>query len=278
MADGFNLTTIELDEGEKILDCIPVRDFNLDDHFLAMATRQGLVKKTDLSSYSRPKKGGIIAIKLKEDDELVDVAVVKPGDEIVLSTAEGMAIRFAQEDARPMGRNSSGVKGIKIQAGDSLAGMVVADPNADLLTVCENGYGKRTPFGPNRDDVDGTESSSKVYRTQNRGGKGLRDIKATERNGKVVDIIRVDDEDEVLMMTKGGKIQRIRAEEISVVGRNTQGVRIMKTDDDQIAAVVRIPPEEISEEDEAAAQIVDDSPISETSEEPDASTDQPSEE
>ena len=272
------INLLNLDEGEKILDCIPVRDFNLDDHFLAMATRQGLVKKTDLSSYSRPKKGGIIAIKLKDDDELVDVAVVKPGDEIVLSTAEGMAIRFAQEDARPMGRNTSGVKGIKIQAGDSLAGMVVADPNADLLTVCENGYGKRTPFGPNRDDVDGTESSSKVYRTQNRGGKGLRDIKATERNGKVVDIIRVDDEDEVLMMTKGGKIQRIRAEEISVVGRNTQGVRIMKTDDDQIAAVVRIPPEEISEEDEAAAQIVDDSPISETSEEPDASTDQPSEE
>ncbi len=272
------INLLNLDEGEKILDCIPVRDFNLDDHFLAMATRQGLVKKTDLSSYSRPKKGGIIAIKLKDDDELVDVAVVKPGDEIVLSTAEGMAIRFAQEDARPMGRNTSGVKGIKIQAGDSLAGMVVADPNADLLTVCENGYGKRTPFGPNRDDVDGSESSSKVYRTQNRGGKGLRDIKATERNGKVVDIIRVDDEDEVLMMTKGGKIQRIRAVEISVVGRNTQGVRIMKTDDDQIAAVVRIPPEEISEEDEAAAQIVDDSPTSEMSEEPDASTDQPSEE
>ena len=272
------INLLNLDEGEKILDCIPVRDFNLENHFLAMATRQGLVKKTDLSSYSRPKKGGIIAIKLKEDDELVDVAVVKPGDEIVLSTAEGMAIRFAQEDARPMGRNTSGVKGIKIQTGDSLAGMVVADPNADLLTVCENGYGKRTPFGPNREDVDGSESSSKGYRTQNRGGKGLRDIKATERNGKVVDIIRVDDNDEVLMMTKGGKIQRIRAEEISVVGRNTQGVRIMKTDDDQIAAVVRIPPEEISEEDEVAAQLVDDSTTSEITEEPEASTDQPSEE
>lgn len=272
------INLLNLDEGEKILDCIPVRDFNLENHFLAMATRQGLVKKTDLSSYSRPKKGGIIAIKLKEDDELVDVAMVKPGDEIVLSTAEGMAIRFAQEDARPMGRNTSGVKGIKIQAGDSLAGMVVADPSADLLTVCENGYGKRTPFGPNREDVDGSESSSKGYRTQNRGGKGLRDIKATERNGKVVDIIRVDDNDEVLMMTKGGKIQRIRAEEISVVGRNTQGVRIMKTDDDQIAAVVRIPPEEISEEDEVAAQLVDDSPTSEVPEAPEGSTDQPSEE
>jgi len=259
------INLLNLDEGEKILDCIPVRDFKLEDHFLTMATRRGLVKKTDLSSYSRPKKGGIIAIKLKDDDELVDVALVKPGDEIVLSTAEGMAIRFAQEDARPMGRNTSGVKGIKIQDGDSLVGMVVADPEADLLTVCENGYGKRTPFGPNRIDVDGSESSAKVYRTQNRGGKGLRDIKATERNGKVVDIIRVDDNDEVLMMTKGGKIQRIRAVEISVVGRNTQGVRIMKTDSDQIAAVVRIPPEEITEEDEAAAQSTEPPEISEAS-------------
>lgn len=259
------INLLNLDEGEKILDCIPVRDFKLEEHFLAMATRQGLVKKTDLSSYSRPKKGGIIAIKLKDDDELVDVALVKPGDEIVLSTAEGMAIRFAQEDARPMGRNTSGVKGIKIQPGDSLVGMVVADPEADLLTVCENGYGKRTPFGPNRDDVDGSESSSKAYRTQNRGGKGLRDIKATERNGKVVDIIRVDNNDEVLMMTKGGKIQRIRAEEISVVGRNTQGVRIMTTDSDEIAAVVRIPPEEIVDEDEAAAQSTEPLETTETS-------------
>ncbi len=276
------INLLNLDEGEKILDCIPVRDFNLKDHFLAMATRQGLVKKTDLSSYSRPKKGGIIAIKLKDDDELVDVALVKPGDEIVLSTAEGMAIRFAQEDARPMGRNTSGVKGINIQDGDSLVGMVVADPAADLLTVCENGYGKRTPFGPHRTDAEGSESSNKTYRTQNRGGKGLRDIKATERNGKVVDIVRVDDEDEVLMMTKGGKIQRIRAEEISVVGRNTQGVLIMKTDGDQIAAVVRIPPEEISEEDEAAAQettpAVDSSAASTPPETPEEPTEEPADE
>jgi len=280
------INLLNLDEGEQILDCIPVRDFKLENHFLAMATRQGLVKKTDLASYSRPKKGGIIAIKLKDDDELVDVALVKSGDEIVLSTAQGMAIRFAQEDARPMGRNTSGVKGIKIQDGDELVGMVVADPEADLLTVCENGYGKRTPFGPNRPDVDGTESSGKVYRTQNRGGKGLRDIKATDRNGKVVDIVRVDDDDEVLMMTKGGKIQRIRAAEISVVGRNTQGVRVMKTDDDQIAAVVRIPPEEITEEDEAAAEISASTESSETPETPqvseapeadDSSTDEASE-
>lgn len=248
------INLLRLEEGEQILDCIPVRDFDVEGHFLTMATRQGLIKKTDLSAYSRPKKGGIIAIKLRDDDELVDVAIVKPGDEIILSTAEGMAIRFSQTDARPMGRNTSGVKGINLSADDSVAGMVVADPTAQLLTICENGYGKRTPFGPNRDQASGEEASSKIYRTQKRGGKGLRDIKATHRNGNVVDIVRVDDEDEVLMMTKGGKIQRIRASDISIVGRNTQGVRIMKTDDgDALAAVVRVPPDELDDESEATA-------------------------
>ena len=147
-----------------------------------------------------------------------------------------------------MGRNTSGVKGITLRNEDTVVGMVVADPEAQLLTVCENGYGKRTSFGPNRDQASGDEMSSKGYRTQRRGGKGLRDIKTTERNGSVVDIVRVDDEDEVLMMTKGGKIQRIRASDISIVGRNTQGVRIMTTDNgDTLAAVVRVPPEELDD-------------------------------
>ena len=130
----------------------------------------------------------------------------------------------------------------------------MAKDTTTVLTATKNGYGKRTCFGPNRDQGSGDEASSKVYRTQKRGGKGLRDIKATDRNGIVVDIIRVDDDDEVLMMTKGGKIQRDRASEISIVGRNTQGVRIMKTDDgDTIAAVVRVPPDELDDESEATA-------------------------
>ena len=136
-------------EGEKIADCRAVRDFSQPDHYLMMATRRGLVKKTPLMQYSRPLKGGIIAIKLKEDDELVDVAVTQKGDEVVLSTKHGMAIRFNEADARPMGRNTSGVKGINLSSDDELVGMVVADPDATLLTACENGYGKRTPFGPN---------------------------------------------------------------------------------------------------------------------------------
>ncbi len=140
---------LNLAEDEQITDCRAVRDFDQPDNYLVMATARGLVKKTPLEAYSRPMKSGIIAIKLREGDALVDVVVAKPGDELVLATAHGMAIRFKQSDARPMGRNSSGVKGIKLVGDDSVVGMVVADPDATLLTVCANGYGKRTPFGPN---------------------------------------------------------------------------------------------------------------------------------
>lgn len=261
---------LSLREGERIADCRPVRDFDLPGHFLVMATRKGLVKKTELEAYSRPRSHGIIAIKLREDDELVDVVVTKPGDEVVLATANGMAIRFKESDVRSMGRNSSGVKGIALTGGDELVGMVVADPDATLLTVCENGYGKRTPFGPNTESIAETSveaespengeseepveeniseeeelSSGNRYRIQRRGGKGLRDIKATARNGKVIGIVPVTDEDELIMMTTGGKLQRIAAREISVIGRNTQGVRIMSLDEnDKLAAIVRVPKEE----------------------------------
>ena len=268
---------LNLTEGESITDCRAVRDFNEPDHYLVMATARGLVKKTPLEQYSRPKKTGIIAINLREGDSLVDVVVAKPGDELVLSTAHGMAIRFKQSDARPMGRNSSGVKGIKLAGDDSVVGMVVADPDATLLTVCANGYGKRTPFGPNlggpdeelpehgeQDDADveaetdehdepdaaeetgeHEETSQRSYRTQRRGGKGLRDIKTTERNGPVVGIVGVSDADELLMMTAHGKLQRIAASDISIIGRNTQGVKIMSLDDDDtLVAVKRVPQDE----------------------------------
>jgi DNA gyrase subunit A len=269
---------LNLQEGEKIADCFAMRDFNLPGHFLMMATRKGLVKKTPLDDYSRPKRGGIIAIKLREDDELVDVVVTKPGDEVVLATANGMAIRFNEADARSMGRNTSGVKGIRLVGDDSLVGMVVADSDATLLTACENGYGKRTNFGPStagevgegpapddeatlesadteetpgeEDGEEDASSSSTRYRTQRRGGKGLRDIKTTGRNGRVIGISRVDERDELLMMSARGKIQRIAAREISVIGRNTKGVRIMSLDaGDTLAAVVRVPQEDADDQD-----------------------------
>jgi DNA gyrase subunit A len=248
---------LNLEKGEEIAECLAIRDFDQEGYYVVMATRSGLVKKTPLEQYSRPKRGGIIAIKLREGDELVDAAVVGPGDEVVLVTADGMAIRFRESDARPMGRNTSGVKGISLAGDDRVVGMVVADPDATLLTVCENGYGKRTPFGPNANDGDEdsseeeTASSSARYRTQNRGGKGLRDIRTTARNGKVVSVARVTDDDEVFMMTANGKIQRIEAGDIGVIGRNTQGVRIMNVDaDDSLVAIVRVPPDEEAEEPE----------------------------
>ncbi len=252
---------LNLAEGEKIADCRAVRNFDLEDHFLVMATKSGLVKKTALGAYGRPKKGGIIAIKLRDDDELIDIGITKPGDELILSTAQGMAIRFAQDEIRAMGRNTSGVKGISLSADDQVVGMVVADPEATLLTVCEHGYGKRTPFGPHAAEIanlaQGDEdelSSSSRYRTQKRGGKGLRDIKATARNGQVISINRVDDEDEILMMTARGKIQRVAVNEIGVIGRNTQGVRIMSLDDgDALAGIVRVPQEE-EEDDKSEAK------------------------
>jgi DNA gyrase subunit A len=289
-AKGRNLVNLlNLDADEKVADCRAIRDFDRPGAFLVMATKNGLVKKTDLSAYSRPYKAGLIAIKMREGDELVDVAVVEPGDEIVLATAKGKAIRFRQSDARPMGRAASGVKGISLRAGDYVVGMAIADENAYLLTVCENGYGKRTPFGPNAaatspeelealgdalemtaagadpgdavDDAeletpenaeaeDGEESgdgaSNRRYRTQRRGGGGLLDVKTTKRNGKVVDVLRVDAGDEVMTITARGKIQRFAIDEIRETGRNTQGVRLMNVDvDDAIVAINRIPRDEV---------------------------------
>ncbi len=261
---------LRLAEDEKVTDCRPVRQFD-EDSYLVMATRNGLVKKTLLQAYSRPLRGGIIAIKLRPGDELVDVVVARDGDELLLATAGGMVIRFAESDVRAMGRAASGVKGITLSKGDRVVGMVIADPEKYLLTVCEHGYGKRTPFGPGQLDDEpeepsdleaeaagtdaedengsnGHPSSTMRYRLQRRGGKGIRDIKTTPRNGPVVGIASVAEEDEVLMITARGKIQRIHVSEISVIGRNTQGVRLMTLDEgDTVAAVVRVPQEEPEE-------------------------------
>lgn len=225
---------IQLGEGEKITGLIPVRKFN-DDEFLLMATRRGTVKKTELSAYGRPLKGGIIALGIDEGDQLIAVSLTKANDHVLLSTRDGMAIRFDESDARPMGRPAHGVRGIKLEDGDEVVGMVVAagdgDP-ASLLTVCANGYGKRTAL---------TE-----YRSQSRGGKGLIDIKTTDRNGPVVAITKVDDDDEVMITTTGGIIIRTRVRDVSLIGRNTQGVRLIRVDEgDTVSSVAKLPKDEL---------------------------------
>ena len=242
---------LQLDEGERVANCFSVREFP-DDEYLIIATRKGLVKKTALSAYGRPMKGGIIAIRLDDDDSLVDVRIVCEGDDVLLATANGMAIRFAQSDARCMGRATRGVKGITLARDDEVVGMVVADPSRTLLTACAHGYGKRTPFGNGDDDGDDTNSNMR-YRRQGRGGKGLRNIKTTDRNGKVVDVLSVSEEDEVLMITSGGKIQRIRASDVGVIGRNTQGVRIIRLDEGDVLVSCALISSGILEEEQAEA-------------------------
>ncbi|MCL4114572.1 UNVERIFIED_CONTAM: hypothetical protein GTU68_054785 [Idotea baltica] len=238
-----NLLQMGPDEG--ISNCLNTREFP-DDQYLIIGTKNGTVKKTALSAYSRPMKGGIIAIKLDEDDALVDVRIVNEGQDVVLGMASGMSIRFAESDARSMGRATRGVKGVKLAKGDSVVGLVVADTDRTLLTVCEKGY-------------DSTRSNMQ-YRRQKRGGKGLRDIRTTDRNGKVVDILSVAEDDHLLMITSGGKIQRIRVSDISQIGRNTQGVRVIRLkDDDQLVSCARIPGEIVADE-EAPPTKPEDSP------------------
>jgi len=270
---------LSLKPEEKITSLIPVRRFDAGGH-LIMATRRGLVKKTALQEYSRPRSGGIIGINLDEGDTLIDVVLTKPGDEVLLCTRNGMAIRFDESNARAMGRNARGVKGITLQGDDEVIGMVVADPEGYLLTVCENGYGKRTPFGANvagaepaeveespeesaaeepaaenaGEEEGGTERSAMHYRKQRRGGKGIRDIRTSERNGHVVGVVSVRDADDIMLITTGGMVNRTHVREIRVVGRNTQGVRIMNLNEgDKIASIAQV----AREEPEERAQPVD---------------------
>jgi len=269
---------LNLAEGEKVAECLAIRNFSEAGAYLIMSTKSGLIKKTPLDEYSRPKRVGIIAINLKEGDELVAATIANESDEIIMSSSRGQAVRFRQGSVRSSGRNAQGVRGIKLRSGDTCVGMIVADPDATLLTVCECGYGKRTPIGANSPaadipddeatdesaapeaDVSGGEdgeegdSSSNRYPTKGRGTMGVRDIKTTDRNGPVVAIEVVRESDELLLMTARGKLQRIRASDISVIGRNTQGVRIMSLDEgDSIVAVVRVPPEEETEDSVVAA-------------------------
>jgi DNA gyrase subunit A len=270
-----NVLTLKAEE--KIEGVIPVRHFE-ENTFLLMATKKGLIKKTELTEYSRPRQGGVIGISLEDGDALIDVALVRPGDEVVLSSRNGMAIRFSEADARPMGRNTKGVRGIKLVGADEVVGMVVADPEGQLLTVCENGYGKRTPFGAHTADIgeeadgeadvevteavtsdtetvaegdalaEGDERSSMRYRRQRRGGKGVKDIRTSERNGQVVGVVPVRDTDDLMLITLQGMVTRIRASEVRITGRNTQGVRVINPNEgDKVASVAKVAREEVAE-------------------------------
>ncbi len=217
---------LELQRGERVATTLAVRDFE-DASFVVMATRRGLVKKTELSAYSRPTAKGIAAIRINPGDELISVRVSKREDDIFLTTRQGKAIRFPEADLRPMGRVAVGNIGIRMDPDDEVVAMEMIKEGETILTVTANGFGKRT--------------RTEEYRAQSRGGKGILTIKTTERNGPVVYAYQVNDSDQLMIITGQGKIIRLRVADISVRGRNTQGVKLIDLGEgEQVVAVAKV--------------------------------------
>jgi len=214
---------LNLQKDERIKSIIPIAKFE-ESWYLNMVTKNGLIKKTSLKEYSNPRKGGIIAINLKEGDSLIEVILTQDGEELIVASKGGMAVKFKGDQIRPVGRNSMGVRAIRL-VDDEVIGVTRA--NDTLLTITENGYGKRTKV----DD----------YRLINRGGKGVINIKTSERNGKVAGVRSVTDKDDLIFVTQNGILIRTSAKDISTIGRNTQGLRIMKLNDgDKVISVAKV--------------------------------------
>jgi DNA gyrase subunit A len=218
-----NLLPLEADE--RINAVLPIREFSTD-HFVFMATALGTVKKTPLVDFSRPRASGIIAIDLRDEDYLIDVAITDGSQDIMLFSNAGKVIRFREADVRAMGRTACGVRGIKLQPGQQVISLIIAS-DSPVLTATENGYGKRT--------------LAEDYPVYGRGGQGVIAIQVTERNGAVVGAVSADDKDEVMLISGGGTLVRTRVNEISVMGRNTQGVRLIALDEgEQLVGIERI--------------------------------------
>ncbi len=228
---------LDLQDEETITGMVPVAEFE-QDSFLLMATEGGKVKKTRLDAFGKRGSGGIIAINLAEGDRLIGVRKTSGDDQVMLGTRGGRAIRFHEEDVRPMGRTAAGVRGIRLRGKDKVVDPALVREQAALLTVCQNGYGKRTEFAE--------------YSLQKRGGLGLLDIKTTRRNGPVVAMREVTEDQELILVTQQGMTVRIPVDSISCIGRNTQGVRLINTSEgDRVSGVVTLEPEEGEEDSEA---------------------------
>jgi DNA gyrase subunit A len=220
---------LALSKDEKVTATLPVKDFPAD-RYVVMATKLGVIKKTELSAYGNPRQGGIIALSLDQGDKLIGVEVTDGQREILLGTKQGITIRFKEADVRAMGRTAHGVRGITLEPGDEVIGMetITPDSTTAILTVTEGGYGKRTPVNE--------------YRVQGRGGKGIISVKTTERNGLAVGFLQVRDDDEIMLMAAQGKVLRCKVDDIREIGRNTQGVRLLDLDgeEDRVVAVARL--------------------------------------
>jgi DNA gyrase subunit A len=211
--------------------------------YIVFVTQNGLIKRTKLEAFSRPRPSGLKALSIEENDSLIAVMLAKGDEDVIIGTATGMAIRFDQKEVRAMGRTAFGVKGITLEPGDHVVGAELAKPGATLLTITENGYGKRTAI--------------EEYRLTHRGGKGVIDIKTGDRNGNVVATLQVSDADELILITNRGTLIRTRATDVSVIGRNTQGVRLMglQQEGEKVVGATRAPEER--EADAAAAVAAD---------------------
>jgi DNA gyrase subunit A len=229
---------LALASDEKVTATLPVKEFR-EDRYVVMATKQGVIKKTELSAYGNPRQGGIIALTLDEGDRLIAVEITDGQREILLGTRQGIVIRFKEEDVRPMGRTAHGVRGITLEEGNEVIGMetITPDSTTSILTITEGGYGKRTPVSE--------------YRIQGRAGKGIISVKTTEKNGLAVGFLQVRDGDEIMIMAAQGKILRCKVDDFREIGRNTQGVRVLELDspEDRVVGVARLA--EAGERDEA---------------------------
>lgn len=226
---------LPLGEGESVVSVLPVKEF-VEGKYVISVTKNGYVKKTAMMNYANLRITGIIGLKLDEDDELITCGISNGEDDILIATKQGKAIRFSEKECRPMGRSARGVGGIKFGSeDDEVIGMQVIEGDGAILSVCENGYGKRTPI--------------EEYRRQTRAGKGIYTIKVTDRNGPVMGIMQVSNDNHLMIMTSAGKVTRFHVNEVGIVGRNTQGVRLMKVDDGEkvisVALIASIDGEEV---------------------------------
>ncbi|NJD89994.1 MAG: DNA gyrase subunit A [Geobacter sp.] len=236
---------LNLSQDEKVSAILSVREFS-EDKFIMMATRQGVVKKTPLLEYSHPRAGGILAVNLDEGDKLIEVALTDGKQDVLLASRNGKSIRFSEEDARPQGRVTRGVRGMTLEDDDVVIGMEIVNDltGSTIFTVTENGFGKRTELGE--------------YRAQSRGGKGVITIKTTDRNGCVVGIKQVTDENDMMLISDQGKILRVPVAGFSIIGRNTQGVRLMVTEtEERIVAVAKLAEKDDQEEGGEDDELID---------------------
>ena len=227
---------LRLDAGEKISAVIPISNL-AEGKYLLMGTKKGFIKKTPLNEFITNRKNGVISITLREDDELIDVRLTDGQDNVVLVTEQGSCITFSEKDVRPMGRTAQGVIGIRLDEDDCVIGMesiIEGNKNATLLAITENGFGKRTEL--------------EEYRVQTRGGKGVITYKITPKTGKLVGIRIATDDEDVMLITDNGTIIRLKVKDISVLGRSTQGVTLMRTNEGKVVSIETIKPEENDEE------------------------------